>query len=815
MKHFLAIATIILNATLMAVAADTGDWKIHSSFHIWHQKVIDTPRRVFIHTNSQVVTDWVAAYRTPRPVLFVYDKEAEEMMAWNKRNKLSGNLVSFVDYNADRGYLLVVYDDSNIDFIYDDGEVFNVSGIMTSNIASSKKVNFVTFDSAHKKVYLATDFGYVAIDDERHVISESLIINRPLLSAGRVGDRLVIFGEQDVKWAPAEKKGLAYTDFKDLDGVSWASRLMPVNDNCFVYITSDGSNHMYKVMLEGDRAVSCNRISEAPFNAVSHNKLGYYIDSGNSAFLLDSDGNLTAKPLPPTVSGAQHGSWDFKEIWTAEGANGLRSFRMDGDNWTMTRNFIAPNAPAPFISEHIVYTNKYGLLVANHGTSRQLGDNRDNPGLIGAYRNGEWSNYGLVFSNPARQWVTCDAVGLAPDPLDEKYIYQGSKYHGLSRINLENGQDILHLTGSTDPDMGQPGTFDGLPAAYDISASEPGFDADGTLWFANYDLNDTNLINLYCWTAEDRKTGNVSTIKKITKRNVKGNWSHRFLPLSTSTNRGLLLYCRGEYEAPIIIIDTKNTPANGSDDVVATISKPTDQDGKSVDFHYVYCFFEDPLTGTIWVGTDTGVFTFNARNALTDSGRVNRVKVSRNDGTNLADYLLNNVGVYDIIHDSRGRKWFASGGAGLVCTTTDGHEVVSQLNTENSYLPDNTIYELGFVPETNSIMVSTAQGLAEYFPSGAVTGNNFDSVRVYPNPVRPDYYGWITVDGLADNAIVKVMDSHGNLVKELDRAEGGVVRWDATNLQHKRVASGVYFFFASASEGDQNMAKVAKVLVVN
>lgn len=55
---------------------------------------------------------------------------------------------------------------------------------------------------------------------------------------------------------------------------------------------------------------------------------------------------------------------------------------------------------------------------------------------------------------------------------------------------------------------------------------------------------------------------------------------------------------------------------------------------------------------------------------------VNRVKVPRNDGTNLADYLLDGVSVNDIAIDGANRKWFGSSTSGLYLTSSDGSEIL-------------------------------------------------------------------------------------------------------------------------------------------
>ena len=84
----------------------------------------------------------------------------------------------------------------------------------------------------------------------------------------------------------------------------------------------------------------------------------------------------------------------------------------------------------------------------------------------------------------------------------------------------------------------------------------------------------------------------------------------------------------------------------------------------------------------------------------------------------------------------------------------------------------------------------------------------------YPNPVRPEYTGWITVTGLMDNSLVKIADAAGNVFYQ-GRSEGGMVSWDGCDPAGRRVKSGVYFVFASQGNEGSSKGAVAKILVIN
>ncbi|MDE5807868.1 MAG: T9SS type A sorting domain-containing protein, partial [Muribaculaceae bacterium] len=194
---------------------------------------------------------------------------------------------------------------------------------------------------------------------------------------------------------------------------------------------------------------------------------------------------------------------------------------------------------------------------------------------------------------------------------------------------------------------------------------------------------------------------------------------------------------------------------------------------------------------------------------------VTRVKVARNDGTSLADYLLDGAMVNKIAVDGQGRKWFATNGGGITCTSSSGSEVVNVYTAENSLLPSDYVYGLCYNPANNSMMISTDSGLAELYLSGVAGGSDEGSAIAYPNPVRPDYFGYVNIEGLEDGSLVKITDSGGNLIKELGFAEGGSIKWDVTNLNNKRVRSGVYYVLASGSADSSGFAAATKILVVN
>jgi len=79
-----------------------------------------------------------------------------------------------------------------------------------------------------------------------------------------------------------------------------------------------------------------------------------------------------------------------------------------------------------------------------------------------------------------------------------------------------------------------------------------------------------------------------------------------------------------------------------------------------------------------------------------------------------------------------------------------------------------------------------------------------DQVVVFPNPVRPDYEGPISIKNLVEDANVKITDLSGNLVFE-QKSFGGQAVWDGRNYLGQEATAGVYLVFVVNEDGTQTL----------
>lgn len=814
---------ICLLCTMLPAAAEiTGQWQLHPTFHNSVTRIIDTPSGAYFMGYNQSRKEEVTFLAGAEQSLFFYDKDGGESYACAQRHDLSGTAVDFIEYNPHGEYLVIVYTDSDIDFLYDDGRVVNIPALKQTSIPASKKVNGISFDKTHHLAILATGFGYVAIDDSSCQIKESAIFNSPLTAAIRVGDTMVLAEGNTLYYAPVSAQRFTLQDYKAISSFPPISHLLPLSDSKFVVCTGDGKNvYDYHDIVDGT-PVSDHADTFAMLHDVHYTKTGFALNSWKFLWAIDAPYGSTRMVARPSEFNSDYtfASADLKTAVRVQPLHGVSTYKINADqSWSITSQPARPNAPASYLSRAMLYTPQHGLLTGTFGNDGVLTNNAFYmPNLLSSYKGGLWDTPNPVYRAEDYKNVGRNPYGITQDPDNPDYVYLGSQFSGLVRMNLKNPSDQLIISHPADEAAGLKGFvsfFPSMPAWLEVcQTSAPLFDNDGRLWTAFRNL-ESGRTEYYYWNPADRKAS-VSTqtfrpLKKMASK-TQGAGVFVFQPLTSQANKNLLLYISN---TEIEIIDHNGTPDNTADDKSVLFSSVTDQDGGAINLYGISSIFEDQESGTVWLGTRSGVYYCSPRAMLQGQRVLSRVKVSRNDGTNIADYLLSGVGISHITTDPLGRKWFATLGAGIVVTSGDGKIVIGEFTEANSPLPSDQVLQLCYNPEHNSMMVSTMLGMAEFHLGGNNGTEGKSSVRAFPNPVAPDYYGWVTIDGLPFQTLVKIVDSEGNLVRELGVTPTGSIQWDLLNLHNRRVATGVYYVLSSSANQDTKSSNVAKILVLN
>lgn len=455
-------------------------------------------------------------------------------------------------------------------------------------------------------------------------------------------------------------------------------------------------------------------------------------------------------------------------------------------------NTLNPGGPKYNYFNYMYFKNN---RLYTSGGGWTVGTEYFRPGCIQVLEDKEWNIYQDDFDVPGNITYQ-DATALAVDPSDPNHVFAGNIHSGLFEFrnskftkyyNFENSK-ILSISPETSPNHYKYVRIDGLV-----------YDNDGNLFMFNPETSNgivefTNdgqwaVHNFDCLFSNSSKTSSLGILRR-----------------AMLDSRGLIWFVNDHSGYPsLFCFDPK-------ENTIVDYHTFKNQDGTQLSIEYARYVKEDK-DNNIWLCTDMGPYMLTAEQMADNSLGYTQVKVPRNDGTNLADYLLANVDISCLAIDGGGRKWFGTTNDGVYLISADNMEQIQHFTKDNSKLLSDNIADIAINGKTGEVFFGTDKGLCSYVSDATDTNNEMDkdNVYAYPNPVRPDYTGLITVVGLSSNADVKIITSNGALVAE-GKSVGGSFTWDGCDSKGKRVVSGVYMVQTATSDGEKGT--VCKIAIV-
>lgn len=775
MKKKNILLLLAMAFSLCAAAQNTvGDWRIHTSF-------------VYADSAATVAetSNWV--YYLAGTHLFRLDKQTQENEALNKVNLLSDMTISQVFYNSDKDYLVVVYNDANVDVILEDGSVVNMPEIQSAVMTSSKNINDVTF--APGMMYLATDFGYVVIDDKKFVVKESHIYNQALTSVAQVGDLLLLSTADKFYYGSASEYHDQLSTFTESDHEA-DCRIRPINDDRFFVLSSKTYRSALTKQDNGRVSFNTREIIDTATTVLQKTHGGFLLNVPIKKKCYKSDENgegLVAMNTDGEVY-SSHPDSDGNTIWAC-GNQGLHQVGSD--------SYYMPNAltmPQPFWMSY--NKDKDLLYVSSTATNAFFKELKGQP----------WYYPTQVNTYDGIQWTDVTPADAPKNgsywlefmPSDPDTYFMSTWRNGLLKVTND---EIVYTYDVENSPMKK------RSAIHPITS----IDRNGNIWCVQtYENSETPVMVLPAAkskqsevTVNDWETPTIDGI-------YSGEYTKRSSFISThNSNLDIKVFTDGDYQRPVFFWNSAGEISSYPQQTF--YSRLTDQDGEAVSWTYIMCLTED-LSGNVWMGTTEGICAMNPAQAFSSSFSVVRPKVPRNDGTGMADRLMDGIQVNDVAVDGANRKWIATNSSGLFLVNSDGTEIIKKFNTANSPLASNTIYRVCCNPNSNSVYVTTPAGLYEYFSDSSPAENSYDNIYAYPNPVRPDYIGEVTIVGMMDNTLVKIADASGNVIRQL-KSTGGMATWDGCDQRGELVKTGVYMVLCSRANGSGE-AVVTKIAVI-
>ncbi|MBP5480027.1 MAG: Por secretion system protein [Bacteroidaceae bacterium] len=394
---------------------------------------------------------------------------------------------------------------------------------------------------------------------------------------------------------------------------------------------------------------------------------------------------------------------------------------------------------------------------------------------------------------------------IAQDPYDVNHHFLSSKGGGL--FEFKNFKLIKHYTLNNSPlrsiikNNDQYLRIDGLQ-----------YDKDGNLWMLNSAVD--TIIHIL--TKDEKWISYVNnSIKRYPNMDKTMIDSKGYVWVNSRRTTNYDNITGVASKAGVLIINTNGTINTQKDDEEVFIADFKNQDGTQISPSpdIWWCATED-IDGAVWIGNDRGLFVaYDTDKLLKGTNTLNQIKIARNDGTNLADYLLSGVEIKCIAVDGGNRKWIGTATNGVYLISADGQEIIEHFTKDNSPLISDNINDIAINGKTGEVFFATYMGLCSYMGDATDPSDSMDdsTLKVYPNPVRPEYNGDVKVTGLMYNSDVRVVSAAGKLVYT-GKSEGGMFTWNCCYESGKKCGSGIFYILCTDENGKEGAC--AKILIV-
>jgi hypothetical protein len=705
--------------------------------------------------------------------LFYYDTEDYSLHKLTKSDGFSDVGITAMGYYQDMDITLFGYQNGNLDML--EGNIItNYNAIKKTTVPYGKDILDIDYHSEY--AYLTTVFGVFVL---RLELSETKEVYRNL---GNEGQHIDLGGAEilrDTIFLVCEDGVLAgsldpsvnlmdfnnWKRYNDTDG-------MPVISG--KDITSDGkdifalmSNEDLYFYREGKWTNSEIQLDE-PVLSVTGTPQGILITTESNIYSYHPSVSIQSIDTGPSENPNMALLDSNEKIWIADGLNGL------------VTNVNGPHEsyfPSGVFSEQ-VFRVKYGsgMIVTVPGGYNSYQQPLGNDDGFSVFIDGFWTNY--------------NNSGMAGS------IPIGSNFEDLTDLVIYNEKIVFASFGDGLVDFM-------LPDMYSVTDAET---VGSTL---NYSLEHDSLTLIGSVT-NDRDGNdwliNYDTDFPLQKRDQDGTWTSFSIPEYPKTKYALQLMVPYSDEKWFRM----NPDLGGGILVHNEISGKnrflsTETGNGGLPSSIINDMIEDK-EGQIWVATSKGVAYFVTSIGITGNESIDAI-IPIFDNR----YLLRNEYITSIEIDGGNRKWVGTR-KGAWLFSTDGSHLIENFNTDNSPILSDNILDIEIDDISGEVFFVTDKGLISYRGTATEAEETHSRIKIFPNPVTADFTGIVGIEGLAQDAVVKITDVSGKKIWET-RANGGTATWNVTDYQGRRASSGIYLVFSSTSNGDDTF--VGKIAVIN
>lgn len=727
------------------------EWKFHFPYNKT-TSLTNADNRIYVATANSI---------------FFFDKDDNNLQKLTKQDGLSDIEISAIEYSKKNKTLLIAYKSGIIDLLISEKTFIRIDDIFRANIVGSKKINhiFLKDDIA----YLSTDFGLIQLDIVKYEIKDSY------RNIGENGKQLAIF-ESTINTISEEifilceeglKKGSTKNNINLLDFNNWTlekdlteeiSHISTLNNITYSFSKKENTikylkNDKWYALDTANTLLKNESVKSFHFNQESNS----IITSFNNNIIEITDTNSIKK--------IDTGVWDSQKVifdaegflWVNTSSEGVSS------NYFGNMTSMYPDGPAEIDAAKFYNDGEKEYVLRGGYQYAYIA-----PSWKGAnfyiYDDQKWTN-----SKTEKGFGLCDMV---VNPANN-YTYFASFGGGLILKSPEGVFEEIKNDNENSPLKG----IDRIPTVE--------LDNDNNVWLTSF------------------LTGGEPSLYKIDKDNkwtaytINHQYADVFIDITIDNFNVKWLRIKGSgARNGIYVFDERINQGRYLTNNFSSGNLPSETIND----------IKKDRENRIWIATNNGVALFDNLGLKTsnittsealDNSTQCRLPIVAEQGLPM---LLGEV-VTCIAVDGANRKWFGTN-SGLWLFNENGTVVLKKFDTKNSPLPSNEITALDINPKTGELFIATNFGVITYWDGTTVAETEQVELKIFPNPVKIGQNQSITIQGLAENATVKITDITGRIIVE-KKALGGTVIWNGYNVNSQVAKSGIYLIYSVSEDGEE------------
>jgi ligand-binding sensor domain-containing protein len=692
--------------------------------------------------------------------LFTFNPATQEIEVISSLSGLNDTDITAIDYNAATEKLVIAYRNGNIDII-SNNQITNFSDLLNAEISGSKEIHQIY--NYQQESYLSTDFGVLIIDLEKMLVRETFF------ELGPQGQKIIVYNAvitSDSLYLATEvgvMRGSLQDNLKDFnqwkyftnsDGLpSSVTKVLLASTTGLLAAVDNAGVFEY----DGNVWQNTNSLAQKVFK---HGGQG----SDNTTLLTTTDtvyqyaSGSALEVVTGIANNPKAAINDNGKIWIADGKNGLVNTAED--------KAIYPNGPySGEINNLYAYENKIIAMPPAYDSNFQPLRNSD--GFF-KFEEGSWENFNST-GYPKISTIPefLDITGAAYSAANES-LYLSSFGYGILKLSSQTAS-IIDESNSFLINLSPP---DRNVLVSAIAAGKSDLSA----------INFSTLqpLHVYNFQKDTWKVLTPAAPAANTTQIIDVGNSVSWMKIANSFGGGIKIYDAANSRELYLTTINNALPSNEIYDMAL------DREGK------------------MWVATKRGVVYFHQAAFIFEIGRIDPVFPIFDGRILFKDEKISALAV-----DGGNRVWMGTT-VGLWLFAKDGQEEVLHFMTGIDPLPSNDILDIAINQINGEVFIATTKGLISYRGTSTSAGKR-EEIKIFPNPVILAEHNIVTIEGVPENANLKITDASGRLIYQT-RANGNTATWQGI-ASNQSLSSGVYFVFVASDDGSEK--QVGKIAIIN